>query len=94
MSGSPELAALIESGTVGEAGAGLESKALGGFDLGGIDISALLSGVGGQQGGQQDDLLEAPPIIRGSQVDTLAPLLSLLSFPEVDKRKSRRMSLL
>jgi hypothetical protein len=92
MSGSPQLAALIESGTVGEAGLGLEAQALGGS---GIDLSSLLSGVGKLQGGQkQQQPLTAPPIMRGQQVDILAPLLSLLMAPPQDERKMRRMSLL
>ena len=92
MSGSADLAALIESGTVGQAGLGLEAKALSGS---GIDLSSLLSGVGKLQGGQgQQQMAAAPPIMRGQQVDILAPLLSLLMAPPQDERKMRRMSLL
>jgi hypothetical protein len=91
MSGTPALTQLIESGTVGEAGLGLEAQAL----AGGLDLSKLLSGASKLQGGgMQQQQLPALPITQGKQVDILAPLLSLLMAPPQDERKMRRMSLL
>jgi hypothetical protein len=92
MSGTPILTQLVESGTVGEEGLGLEAQALKGS---GIDLASMLSGIGKLQGGQgQQQMAAAPPITQGKQVDILAPLLSLLMTPPQDERKMRRTSLL
>jgi hypothetical protein len=95
MSGNPQLAALIESGTVGEAGAALESKALGGMGgMGGMDLSQLLSGVGQLQGGQQQQsALPAPALRQGQNMDMMSPLIALLALAQPQQR-NRRTSLL
>lgn len=92
MSGNPELAALIEGGTTGEAGAALENAALGGMSL-----DQLLPMMGQMKGiGQQREMQPPPaPRMKSAQQATVAePIMSLFQMPDSEERKQRRFSLL